>query len=116
MQDGVEVPGHMDELRDICTHESEPVALQKVFHVAGIAGGEIVETDEFVAFIQEALTEVRSKKASPSRHCSASMRHCPPSSRTRVVQPPTDTRTVLSPTTSLAAPDCGLEHYYSPRI
>jgi hypothetical protein len=90
MEDGVEVPGHMDELRDICTHESEAVALQKVFHVTGIAGGEIVETDEFVAFIQEALTEVRSKKASPSRHCSASMPHVSPLLPHQVVQPPTD--------------------------
>jgi hypothetical protein len=60
MEDGVEVPGYVDELSDICTHESEVVAFQKVFHVTGIASGEIVETDNFVSFIQEALTKVRS--------------------------------------------------------
>jgi hypothetical protein len=62
MEDGVEVPGHVDKLCDICTHESKAVALQKVFHVTGIASGEIVETNEVVAFIQEALFYDRRQK------------------------------------------------------
>ena len=60
MEDGVEIPGNVDKLRDICTDESESVALQKVFHVTGVARGEIVETDELVTFIHEAITKVRS--------------------------------------------------------
>jgi len=58
MEDGIDVPRHVDELSDICTHESEAVAFQKVLHVTGVASGEVVETDEFVAFIQQALTKV----------------------------------------------------------
>jgi hypothetical protein len=75
MEDGVEVPGNVNKGRHICAHESEPVALQKMFHITGIASGEIVETDDFIAFIQEPLTKVRSKKASPSSHRSASTPH-----------------------------------------
>ena len=83
MQDSIQVPGNVDKGRHICTHQSEPVAFEKVFHVAGIASGEIVETDDFVAFIQETITEVRSEKPSPSSHSSASVCHVSPSPGTR---------------------------------
>jgi hypothetical protein len=78
MQDSIQVPGNVDEGRHIRTHQSEPVAFEKVFNVAGIASREVVETDDFVAFIQQALTEVRSEKPGPSSHSSASEFHGAP--------------------------------------
>jgi hypothetical protein len=72
----------------ICTYQSEPVALEKVFNITGIASGEVVETDDFVAFVQEAFTEVRSEKPSSSSHSSASTFHVSPLPRNQVVRPP----------------------------
>ena len=68
----------MDKGRHICTHQSESVAFEKVFQVTGNASGEIVETDDFVTFIQETITDVRSEKPSPSGHSSASTFHVSP--------------------------------------
>jgi hypothetical protein len=90
MQDSIQVTGNVDKGRHICTYQSEPVAFEKVFQVTGIASGEIVETDDFVAFIQEAVTEVRSEKPSPSSHSSASAFHVLPFPWNQVVRPATN--------------------------
>jgi hypothetical protein len=95
MQDGVKVARNVDEGRHICTHQSEPVALQKVFHITGIASREIVETDDFVDLIQETITEVRSEKSSPSGHRSTSTLHLSPTPRTKSDdRPPIHTRSL----------------------
>jgi hypothetical protein len=90
MQHSIQTPGNVDKSGNIRTHQSESVAFEKVFYVAGIASGEIVQADDFVAFIEETITEMRSEKPSPSSHSSASTCHVPPLPKTHVVCSPTD--------------------------
>jgi len=85
MQHGVEVTGNVDKLCDIGTHESEPVAFKKVFYVNCVARREIVKTNDFVAFVEKTITEMRSEKPSTSSHSSASTMHVPPFTQTQVV-------------------------------
>ena len=85
----------MDKGRHICAYQTESVAFEKVFHVAGIAGGEVVETDDFVAFVQESITKMRSEKPGPSSHSCASTFHMPPLPRNQAVGPPAEARAVV---------------------
>jgi len=83
MQYGVEITGNVDKLCDIGAHESKPVAFKKVLYVTCVAGREIVKTNDFVAFVEKTITEMRSEKPSPSSHSSASTIHVPPFTQTK---------------------------------
>ena len=79
MEDGVQISGNVRTKAVTSARTSRnPSRCKRVFYVTGIASREIVETDNFIAFIQEALAEVRSEKPSPSSHSSAPTFHAFP--------------------------------------